>query len=52
LTGSGSHRYSYGGVRGRIDQLITNAIDAHVQGKQGKGGDDEGGAAGVLVPAG
>ena len=34
------------------DQLITNAIDAHVQGEQGKDDGDENGSAGVLVPAG
>ena len=33
------------------DQLITNAIDAHVQGEQHKD-DDEDGSAGILVPAG
>jgi hypothetical protein len=31
------------------DQLITSAIDAHVQGEQRKGGE---GSAGVLTPAG
>jgi integrase len=34
------------------DQLITNAIDAHLQGEQRKDDDDEDGSAGVLVPAG
>jgi integrase len=34
------------------DQLITNAIDAHLQGEQSKDDDDEDGSAGVLVPAG
>jgi hypothetical protein len=34
------------------DQLITNAIDAHVQGEQSKDDDDEDGSAGALVPAG
>jgi hypothetical protein len=34
------------------DQLITNAIDAHVQGEQGKDDGDEDGAAGILVPVG
>ena len=32
------------------DQLITNAIDAHVQGEQRR--DDEDGSGGALVPAG
>jgi integrase len=34
------------------DQLITNAIDAHVQGEQGKDVGDEDGSAAILVPAG
>ena len=35
------------------DQLITNAIDAHVQGEQSKDdADEEDGSAGILVPAG
>ena len=34
------------------DQLITSAIDAHVQGEQGKDDGDENGSAGILVPAG
>jgi len=34
------------------DQLITNAIDAHLQSEQSKDDDDEDGSAGVLVPAG
>jgi hypothetical protein len=34
------------------DQLITSAIDAHVQGEQGKNDGDENGSAGILVPAG
>jgi hypothetical protein len=34
------------------DQLITNAIDAHVQGEQGKDDGDEDGAAAILLPAG
>ncbi len=34
------------------DQLITNAIDAHLQGEQSKDDDDEDGSVGVLVPAG
>lgn len=35
------------------DQLITNAIDARVQGEQSKDdGDEEDGSAGILVPAG
>ena len=34
------------------DRLITNAIDAHVQGEQGKDDGDEDGSAGILVPAG
>jgi hypothetical protein len=35
------------------DQLITNAIDAHVQGEQSKDdSDEEDGSAGILVPAG
>jgi len=34
------------------DQAITNAIDAHVQAERAEDGDDEGGTAGVLVPAG
>ena len=34
------------------DQLITNAIDAHLQGEQSKDDDDEDGSAGILVPAG
>jgi integrase len=37
-------------VRG-ADKRITGAIDARVQAEQGKGDDDDG-AAGVLVPAG
>jgi hypothetical protein len=32
------------------DKRITDAIDSHVQAERGK--DDDGGAAGVLVPAG
>jgi integrase len=34
------------------DRLITNAIDAHVQGEQGKDNGDEDGSAGIPVPAG
>jgi hypothetical protein len=34
------------------DRAITNAIDTHVQAEQAGRGDDEDGAAGVLVPAG
>jgi integrase len=33
------------------DQLITDAIDAHVQGQRKDDGDDDG-SAGILVPAG
>jgi hypothetical protein len=33
------------------DAAITNAIDAHVESEQGNG-DDDGGASGVVVPAG
>ncbi len=32
------------------DQLITNAIDAHVQSEQGKDDGDEDGSAGVRIP--
>ena len=32
------------------DQLITNAIDAHAQGEQGKDDGDEDGSAGILAP--
>ncbi len=34
------------------DQIVTSAIDAHVQGEQRKNGDDEDGSGGVLVPGG
>jgi len=34
------------------DRLITNAIDAHLQGEQSKDDDDEAGSAGILVSAG
>jgi hypothetical protein len=34
------------------DQFITNAIDAHVQGEQGKDDGEEDDSAGNLVPAG
>jgi integrase len=34
------------------DQVITSAIDTHVQGEKHGDGDGEDGAAGVLVPAG
>jgi integrase len=34
------------------DQLITDAIDAHVQGEQRKDDGDDDGSAGILVPAG
>jgi hypothetical protein len=34
------------------DQLITNAIDVHLQGEQRKDDDDEDGSAGALIPAG
>ena len=34
------------------DQLITNAIDAHVQGEQSKEDGDDDGSAGILIPAG
>jgi hypothetical protein len=34
------------------DQVITSAIDTHVQGEKRGDGDSEDGAAGVLVPAG
>ena len=38
-------------VRG-ADRAITDAIDTQVQGQQRNDGDDDCGAAGVLVPAG
>ena len=34
------------------DQLITSAIDAHVQDEQGKDDGDENSSSGILVPAG
>ena len=34
------------------DQLITNAIDAHLQGEQRKDDGDDDGSSGILVPAG
>lgn len=34
------------------DQAITSAIDAHVEDEKRRGGDDEDGAAGALVPVG
>ena len=34
------------------DQIITSAIDAHVQGQRQKGDDVQDGAAGILPPAG
>jgi hypothetical protein len=34
------------------DQVIMDAIDRHVQAEQEDGDDEDGGAAGVLVPAG
>jgi len=34
------------------DQVITSAIDTHVEGEKRMDGDGENGAAGVLVPAG
>ena len=34
------------------DKTITDAIDRHVQTQHEDGDDDDGGAAGVLVPAG
>ena len=34
------------------DRLITNAIDAHLQGEQRKDDEDEDGPAGALIPAG
>jgi hypothetical protein len=36
----------------RADKAITNAIDSHVQAEQRKGGDDDDGLAGALVPVG
>jgi hypothetical protein len=34
------------------DQAITNTIHTHVESEQTRRGDDEDGAAGILVPAG
>jgi hypothetical protein len=51
MTASGAAMIYQHEARG-ADQLITNAIDAHVQGEQSKDDDDEDGSAGILVPAG
>jgi len=34
------------------DQVITSAIDMHVEGEKGRDGDGEDGTTGALVPAG
>jgi hypothetical protein len=47
----GHERDNQNQARG-ADQLITNAIDAHVQGEQRKDDGDDDGSAGILVPAG
>jgi hypothetical protein len=52
--GHGSERAAmiYQHVARGADQLITDAIDAHVQGEQRKDDGDDDSSAGILVPAG